>query len=286
MNDSQHAGEDIQDIINLDGFSEKTKSDLLKKIKELSSYKPKIALFGKTGAGKSSLGNAIFGKPLFAVGTVEPETRTPNPIMANIFGMGVDLIDFPGIGESPERDVEYKALYKDYIKQIDIVLWVVAVSDRALAPDLDYFQEVLLNSGFPMNRVIIVVSHAEVVNPINEWKEKYGEPGQTQKKNIVAKIAYLSTQFSIPIDQIVAVSANRKYNLPNLAKSIITHCPQEAVLNIARAFEKEVKTEEIKATVTQRILNALGQFYKDNKEEIANVVFNIISLFISGIRKK
>ena len=39
------------------------------------SYTPKIGVFGKTGAGKSSLCNALFGKDVCAVSHVESCTR-------------------------------------------------------------------------------------------------------------------------------------------------------------------------------------------------------------------
>ena len=49
------------------------------RIAAILSYEPRIGFFGKTGVGKSSLCNALFGKDLFAINDVEACTRNPRP---------------------------------------------------------------------------------------------------------------------------------------------------------------------------------------------------------------
>lgn len=45
-------------------------ADLVKRIEEILGYEPRVGVFGKTGAGKSSLCNALFGAEVSAISDV------------------------------------------------------------------------------------------------------------------------------------------------------------------------------------------------------------------------
>ena len=72
---------------------------LIKRIEQILSYEPRIGIFGKTGAGKSSLCNALFGSEVSAISDVAACTRNPQEIFVQVGSAGVKLIDCPGIGE-------------------------------------------------------------------------------------------------------------------------------------------------------------------------------------------
>ena len=112
---------------------------LIKRIEQILSYEPRIGLFGKTGAGKSSLWNALFGSEVSAISDVAACTRNPQEIFVQVGSAGVKLIDCPGIGESQERDAEYRQLYKKLLPELDVVLWLVKADDRALSSDEEFF---------------------------------------------------------------------------------------------------------------------------------------------------
>ena len=100
------------------------------------SYVPKIGVFGKTGAGKSSFVNAIFGQDVCPVSDVEACTRDLQE--ANVGG--IILVDCPGIAESAERDEEYKKMYTELIPKLDAIIWVLKGDDRSYGPDLDFYE--------------------------------------------------------------------------------------------------------------------------------------------------
>lgn len=78
-------------------MSDRQKEALKNRIGSILNYEPTIGVFGKTGAGKSSLCNALFGKDVFKISDVEACTREPQELLLNVDGEnGIRLIDVPG----------------------------------------------------------------------------------------------------------------------------------------------------------------------------------------------
>ena len=97
------------------------------KLTEILNYEPRIGVFGKTGAGKSSLCNALFGQDVCPIGDVEACTRNPQEVFLNMDEKGIKLVDVPGVGESQERDKEYGELYASLLPELDVVLWLLNI---------------------------------------------------------------------------------------------------------------------------------------------------------------
>ena len=83
------------------------------RLNDIIQYEPMVGIFGKTGAGKSSLCNALFGRDICPISDIAACTRTAQQVRLNVVGKGMTLLDVPGVGESGDRDAEYDVLYRE-----------------------------------------------------------------------------------------------------------------------------------------------------------------------------
>jgi len=161
------------------------------------SYEPKVAIFGKTGVGKSSLTNALFGQDACKISDVEACTRDPQEVFMKLNGAskGIKLLDVPGIGESAERDKEYFRLYAEILKEADMVLWVLKGDDRTFTSDEEFYTTCMKPYKDKGKPFAVAVNQVDKIEPFREWDEANCKPGSTQEGNIAKKIIYVAKQF-------------------------------------------------------------------------------------------
>ena len=81
---------------SLSGLPQWASERILKQINQLTHYEPVIGIMGKTGAGKSSLCNALFSGEVSPVSDVASCTRKPLRFRLQLGKRIMKIIDIPG----------------------------------------------------------------------------------------------------------------------------------------------------------------------------------------------
>lgn len=211
---------------------------ILQQINQLIHYEPVIGIMGKTGAGKSSLCNALFAGEVSPVNDVSSCTREPLSFRLQVGEHFMTIVDLPGVGESSARDTEYAALYHEQLPQLDLVLWLIKADDRALAVDEHFYREVIGEAY--RHKVLFVISQSDKVEPICGGEKLSTE----QKQNISRKICLLHELFQ-PVNPICAVSVRLQWGLRVMAERIIRCLPREASSPVAVHLSTPLRTDTV-----------------------------------------
>lgn len=257
--------------------SEEQKKQINSRLENILNYEPRIGIFGKTGVGKSSLCNALFGKDICPISDVEACTRNTQEVLLQLGGgRGIKLIDVPGVGESSSRDEEYAELYARLLPELDLVLWIIKSDDRALASDENFYKNIVkphIEEGKPF---FFVLNQVDKIEPFREWNEEKHEPGSKQFQNIHRKVDDVSVFFDIAPSRIIPVSANEKYNLTKLVDEFVRALPAEKKITVFRAVNEEFQSKATGEHVKKSFLDVVENVVCTTVETVGKVLERVI----------
>lgn len=252
------------------------KEQINSRLTQIINYEPRIGVFGKTGVGKSSLCNALFGTDICPISDVEACTRNTQEVLLKMGENGIKLIDVPGVGESTMRDEEYGELYSKLLPELDLVLWLIKADDRALSSDENFYKNIVkphIDDGKPF---FFVLNQVDKIEPFREWNEEKHEPSPKQFQNIYKKIEDISRFFDIAGTKIIPVSANEKYGLTKLVDEFIRALPAEKKVTVFRAVNEEFQSKATGEHVKKTFLDVVENVICTTIDTMGKVVEKVI----------
>ena len=230
---------------------------ILDHIQKLTHYEPVIGIMGKTGAGKSSLCNALFQGEVTSVSDVNACTREVLRLRLSSGDHSLILVDLPGVGESEQRDEEYESLYRNILPELDLILWVIKADDRAFSVDERFYKRVMTDHH---QRILFIVNQADKIEPSHEWYVTGNAPSLHQLVNIEARLASIHQLFS-PHHPVCAVSARTEWNLPSMVETMMCCLPDRATSPLATQLHGRLCGEPIKKHAREGFGNAVGEVF-------------------------
>lgn len=147
-----------------------------------------VLLVGRTGAGKSSLVNTLFGRETAAVDVLPSTDTLQSYQFQNNLDETLTLWDSPGYEQSGRDDLRHAVIEK--AAEADLLLLVTPATDPALQMDLAFLEEITTQiDDLP---VISIVTQVDRLRPIREWSPPYDwrSGDQPKETSIREAIAY------------------------------------------------------------------------------------------------
>lgn len=273
---------------------EKIRQAIEKKIKEVKGYTPKVGIFGSTGVGKSSLCNALFGRDIATVSNVAACTRDIQEIHIKPEDGsegGLTIVDFPGVGETLERDKEYYDLYKENVEKLDLVVWVIKSDERAYAISQKVYNDILL-PNIEKCPVVFFINQIDKIEPMEDdegellWDKKKNVPRKEQLASVNQKIIEISNAFSIPASRIMPTSVRRKYNISEAMEMIIDILPKEKKYAFYREAGDEIKTEKMAESAEKGVWDTVKEWTGEAWDTVKDVVVEVAAATLVAAGKK
>ncbi|WP_237269679.1 GTPase family protein [Synechocystis sp. CACIAM 05] len=170
---------------------------------EVEQQPVNVLLVGRTGAGKSSLINALFQTNLAVTDLLPSTTEITKYEWRTRDGEMLMLWDSPGYEQGQRKDL--RQLVLDYAQRADVILLLNPALDPALQMDADFVRDLQTLGGD--RPLILLVTQVDRLRPVRQWQPPYnwrsGE--QAKEKSIREAVQYRVEQLGQYCEQVLPV---------------------------------------------------------------------------------
>ena len=223
---------------------------------ELLDRAPVVAIIGKAGVGKTTTINNLFDVDDYVaealsfdekghIGDVRRGTTTAIRKRFDLkIGIGLDIIDLPGLGDDIRKDKEFETIYRQILPKCDIILYVLKADNRTLGEDERILQNIVLPSC-DKKKIILAVNQVDILgeNEGLHWDTRINLPDPRQEELIQLKQKNISSMFHEDLDvdanKIVCYSAIKRYHLLELLHSIVKTTPLGFIFGVLGLMPRE-----------------------------------------------
>jgi uncharacterized protein len=219
----------------------------------------RILLAGQTGAGKSSLLNALANAVEAEVNVVPATSRVTAYNLTHEGLPAALLIDSPGLADQKSIDT-----LLDSATEADMVLWVSSgaraareIDRRALAAIRERFAAEPNRRRPPM---LLVLTHIDALRPFNEWNPPYDltVTSSAKAQSILGAMQAAGDDLGFSVEEIVPVRVDiavAPYNIDALWAKIIELVPEAQRARLLRTLA-DIRNASAWATLWSQAANA------------------------------
>lgn len=190
-----------------------------------------IAVIGKTGVGKTSTINALFGTD-WKISHIRAATKEEQVFIYENDRGRLKISDLPGFGEDIDTEDIHRAIYERVLNECDVALLVLKADTRDMLEVQRTLRDVVGHSlGGLSKRIVVGLNQIDLVYP-GDWLEGPNIPSADQEKNIKKiisqRIKSIKKVCSIKPSNVVAYSASKRYHLAHLFAAMVTSTAGQA----------------------------------------------------------
>jgi uncharacterized protein len=182
----------------------------------------RIIFFGRTGTGKSTTLNALFGLKRATHHAVACTTAVES-VYLEFWSRPVEVIDTPGHGESRAKDQDFLPQYQQAVAAVDHVVWLLQADTRYYRPDQEMLLQLapFIRAG---TRFTIGLNRIDCLGE-GDWDLHTNSPSTTQLHLLDEKCQRVTTQITkvrpLAAADVISYSAARAYGLEALRLRLI-----------------------------------------------------------------
>lgn len=211
--------------------ADKIFEELKRRVIEELEHPTHIAVIGKTGVGKTSTINSLFGTD-WKISHVRAATKEEQVFIYEGGRGRLKISDLPGFAEDIDSEERYRAIYTRVLNECDVALLILKADSRDMLEVQRFLRDVVSKSINNLaKRIVVGLNQVDLVQP-GRWIDGPNIPSPDQRKSIEsiinARVKSIRKVCEIKPKQVVAYSATKRYRLVQLFEAMINCTVGEA----------------------------------------------------------